>query len=63
MLLIWLTFKTIGENCPRITRWSVLMVPVVKAGDELPQIFTDLRLSNTLQWKEAVIIGEEHISK
>jgi hypothetical protein len=39
------------------------MVPVVKTGAELPQIFTDLRLSETLDWKEGVIIAEEHTSK
>ncbi len=39
------------------------MVPVVKTGAELPQIFTDLRLSDTLDWKEAVVIAEEHASK
>lgn len=39
------------------------MVPVVKTGGELPQIFTDLRLSDTLDWKEAVVIAEEHASK
>jgi len=39
------------------------MVPVVKTGAELPQIFTDLRLSDTLYWKEAVVIAEEHASK
>jgi hypothetical protein len=36
---------------------------VVKAGAELPQIFTDLRLSDTLKWKEAVVIAEEYASK
>jgi hypothetical protein len=39
------------------------MVPVVKTGGELPQIFTDLRLSDTLKWKEAVVIAEEYASK
>ncbi|XP_032780449.2 ionotropic receptor 93a [Daphnia magna] len=52
-----------SNNCPRITRWAVLMVPVMKAGGELPQIFTDLRLSETLDWKEAVIIAEENTNK
>ncbi|EFX89958.1 hypothetical protein DAPPUDRAFT_309629 [Daphnia pulex] len=52
-----------SDNCPRITRWAVLMVPVVKTGAELPQIFTDLRLSDTLNWKEAVVIAEEHANK
>lgn len=51
-----------GDNCPRITRWSILMVPVVKTGEELPQILTDLRLSDTLQWTEAVVFGEEYTS-
>ena len=39
------------------------MVPVVKTGAELPQIFTDLRLSETLNWKEGVIIAEEQTRK
>lgn len=56
-------FVMTGNNCPRITRWAVLMVPVMKAGEELPQIFTDLRLSETLDWKEAIIIAEENTSK
>lgn len=56
-------FKTTGDVCPRINRWPVLNVPVVQAGQELSQIFTDFRLSDTLEWKEAVIIAEEHTSK
>lgn len=55
-------FSMTGDNCPRISRWLVLMMPFVKTGNELPQIFTDLRMSDTLQWQEAVVIGEEHIS-
>lgn len=38
------------------------MVPVMEVGGELPQLFTDLRVSDSFKWKEAIIIKEEHIS-
>lgn len=39
------------------------MIPVLQPGYELPQIFTDMRLSDTLKWRETVVIGEESVSK
>ena len=50
-----------GENCPRISRRSTFMLPIQENGRELGQVFTDLRISDTLKWKEAVIITEPNI--
>ena len=59
-------FQTFGNdissNCPSISWRPIFMVPVMEVGDELPQLFTDLRVSDSFKWKEAIIIKEEHIS-
>ena len=49
-----------GDNCPRINRWPVIMLPLVTTGRELQQIVTDLRLSNTLRWKEAIVLCDHN---
>ena len=49
-----------GDNCPRITRSPVIMLPLVATGHELQQIITDIRMSNTLRWKEAVVICDRN---
>ncbi|KAJ6638184.1 Ionotropic receptor 93a [Pseudolycoriella hygida] len=52
LLLIALT----EANCPRLPSNEAIMIPLIKIGDELPQILLDIRSSQIVNWKSAIIV-------
>lgn len=47
------------SDCPRLPTDQAVTVPLITAGEEMPQIVLDLRTFNAYRWKSAVIIYDE----
>ncbi|KAK0094418.1 hypothetical protein PV326_010921 [Microctonus aethiopoides] len=47
------------NDCPRLPIDESVSIPLVDPGDELPQVFYDLRISKKLKWSRAIIIYDD----
>ncbi|XP_063979674.1 ionotropic receptor 93a isoform X3 [Diachasmimorpha longicaudata] len=46
-------------DCPRLPKDEGISIPLIDPGDELPQIFYDMRISRGLDWKRAILLFDE----
>jgi len=52
-----------GVGCKRITRKNGLLLPYIEGKDAVVQILTDLRNSNTINWKSYIFIHDETVDE
>lgn len=58
-----LLFALTEVDCPRLPSRSAITVTYTDPGQELPQLLLDLRTSNSFQWKSAIILHDDTLSK
>ncbi|THK33261.1 ionotropic receptor 93a [Diachasma alloeum] len=46
-------------DCPRLPKDEGISIPLIEPGEELPQIFYDMRISRGLDWKRAIMLFDE----
>ncbi|XP_043685513.1 ionotropic receptor 93a isoform X5 [Vespula pensylvanica] len=51
------------RSCPRIPISDGISIPLIVPGEELPQMFLDLRTANALSWKNVVILHDDSFEK
>ncbi|XP_047343839.1 ionotropic receptor 93a-like isoform X2 [Vespa velutina] len=51
------------RSCPRISIFEGISIPLINPGEELPQMFLDLRTANALSWKNVVILHDDSFEK
>ncbi|CAH0552900.1 unnamed protein product [Brassicogethes aeneus] len=70
----WRLFKSAAEenllhiaiseaDCPRLPAVEAITIPIIKTGEEMPQILLDLRTSKIYKWKSSIIIYDDSISR
>nr|WGC55095.1 ionotropic receptor 3 [Psyttalia incisi] len=50
-------------DCPRLPRDEAISIPLIDPGEELPQIFYDMRTSQGLTWKRAILLFDESFAQ
>lgn len=66
----WRTFEAVRReslvyialtdaDCARLPAAEAVMVPLIRVGDELPQIMLDVRAADAVNWKSAVLLYDE----
>ncbi|XP_015173343.1 PREDICTED: uncharacterized protein LOC107064804 [Polistes dominula] len=50
-------------NCPRVRINHGISVPLIVPGEELAQIFLDLRIAHALSWKNVIILHDDSFEK
>ncbi|XP_044014294.1 ionotropic receptor 93a [Aphidius gifuensis] len=50
-------------NCPRLPAKEGMSIPLVDPGEELPQIFYDLRVSGAFHWSKATFLHDDSIER
>ncbi|XP_026744467.1 ionotropic receptor 93a [Trichoplusia ni] len=58
-----LLFALTEVDCPRLPSRSAITVTYTDPGQELPQLLLDLRTSNSFQWKSAIILHDDTLSR
>lgn len=58
-----LLFALTEVDCPRLPTDSAITVTFSDSGQELPQMFLDLRTQKAIHWKSAVILHDDTLSK
>ncbi|KAJ0183472.1 hypothetical protein K1T71_001448 [Dendrolimus kikuchii] len=58
-----LLFALTEVDCPRLPVNSAITVTYSDPGEELPQLLLDLRASNAVKWKSAVILHDDTLSR
>lgn len=58
-----LLFALTEVDCPRLPRDSSITVTHAVVGQELPQLFLDLRTQKAMFWKSAIILHDDTLSK
>lgn len=62
--LINLKVRLFSEtDCPRLPNSKAITIPLVKIGEEMPQLILDLRSARIYNWKSAVIIYDRTLGK
>ncbi|XP_076651173.1 ionotropic receptor 93a [Halictus rubicundus] len=56
-------FAITDADCPRLTNTDGITVPVMKPGEELSQIFLDLRMMDILPWNAINILHDESFDR
>ncbi|GLV41761.1 Ionotropic receptor 93a [Carabus blaptoides fortunei] len=57
-------FMAISEpDCPRLPSDLAITVPLLKNGEELPQLLLDLRSRNAYDWNSAIILHDETLER
>lgn len=47
------------SDCPRLPKNEAIMIPMMKPGEELPQVILDARAQHSLDWKSAILLYDE----
>lgn len=55
LLLIAMT----DPDCPRLPEDEAIMIPMILAGQELPQVILDSRAQRSLSWQSAILLYDE----
>ncbi|XP_037875093.2 ionotropic receptor 93a [Bombyx mori] len=58
-----LLFALTEVDCPRLPQRSAITVTYSEPGEELPQLLLDLRSSNAISWKSAVILHDDTLGR
>ncbi|XP_047025233.1 ionotropic receptor 93a [Helicoverpa zea] len=58
-----LLFALTEVDCPRLPSHSAITATFTEPGEELPQLLLDLRTSNAFQWKSAIILHDDTLSR
>ncbi|XP_013193622.1 ionotropic receptor 93a isoform X2 [Amyelois transitella] len=58
-----LLFALTEVDCPRLPLQSAITVTYMDQGQELPQIFLDLRTTRAFKWKSAVILHDDTLNR
>ncbi|KAF9802070.1 hypothetical protein SFRURICE_004321 [Spodoptera frugiperda] len=58
-----LLFALTEVDCPRLPSHSAITATFTDPGEELPQLLLDLRTSNAFQWKSAIILHDDTLSR
>ncbi|KAJ8716806.1 hypothetical protein PYW07_003433 [Mythimna separata] len=58
-----LLFALTEVDCPRLPSHSAITATFADPGEELPQLLLDLRTSNAFQWKSAIILHDDTLSR
>ncbi|CAH1286826.1 unnamed protein product [Chrysodeixis includens] len=58
-----LLFALTEVDCPRLPSRSAITATFADPGQELPQLLLDLRTSNSFQWKSAIILHDDTLSR
>lgn len=58
-----LLFALTEVDCPRLPLQSAITVTYMVPGEELPQIFLDMRTTKAFNWKSAVILHDDTLSE
>ncbi|XP_072932886.1 ionotropic receptor 93a [Epargyreus clarus] len=58
-----LLFALTEVDCPRLPREAAITVTYSELGQELPQLILDLRTRKALNWKSAVILHDDTLSR
>uniref|UniRef100_A0AAU6ND91 IR93a n=1 Tax=Mythimna loreyi TaxID=667449 RepID=A0AAU6ND91_9NEOP len=58
-----LLFALTEVDCPRLPYHSAITATFADPGEELPQLLLDLRTSNAFQWKSAIILHDDTLSR
>lgn len=48
--------KHLESDCPRLPQDEAITVPMIKTGEEMPQIVLDLRVISAYTWNSAVVL-------
>ncbi|KAK2575942.1 hypothetical protein KPH14_007304 [Odynerus spinipes] len=51
------------RSCPRVPSSDGISIPLIVPGEELPQIFLDLRTMDALAWKNVVILHDDSFER
>lgn len=46
-------------DCPRLPTNEAIMIPILKTGEELPQVLLDMKAMQAFNWKSATILHDE----
>lgn len=58
-----LLFALTEVDCPRLPTDSAVTVTFAGVGQELPQLFLDLRTQKAMIWKSAIILHDDTLSE
>ncbi|CAH0719845.1 unnamed protein product, partial [Brenthis ino] len=58
-----LLFALTEVDCPRLPTDSAITVTFADSGQELPQMFLDLRTQKAIRWKSAVILHDDTLNR
>lgn len=50
------------SDCPRLPPNEAVTVPILKNGEELPQVLLDFRTAQIYKWKSALILYDSTLS-